>query len=207
MRSSPAAAATASASPAAPRLRAPPPQAKGGLRTRGSRVAVETTRQTRRFKMAKDLDELLDEVETKFCRLDPLRLGLGEQPTGGGGTHSGDRTRAREEENLRLTRAGGRPGTALLGPKPPSAAARSRGLGPRCLSSRPGRPPIAAHTPPPPDRAPQRIPPKRSPQGSTRTRPSRVLIPGGARLKHPISPRYQATLRPIVRKPFRVVVV
>ncbi|GAB1288302.1 Cilia- and flagella-associated protein 418 [Apodemus speciosus] len=26
---------------------------------------------TRLFKMAKDLDELLDEVETKFCRLDP----------------------------------------------------------------------------------------------------------------------------------------
>ncbi|CAH6777383.1 2610301B20Rik [Phodopus roborovskii] len=56
--------------------------------------------------MAKDLDELLDEVETKFCRLEPLRLGLGERPTGcggGGGTHSGDRTRAQEEEKLRST--------------------------------------------------------------------------------------------------------
>ncbi|MEJ1279636.1 protein C8orf37 homolog isoform X2 [Cricetulus griseus] len=60
--------------------------------------------------MAKDLDELLDEVETKFCRLDPLRLGLSERPTscggggsGGGGTHSGDRTRAQAKENLRST--------------------------------------------------------------------------------------------------------
>lgn len=60
------------------------------------------------FKMAKDLDELLDEVETKFCRLDPLRLDLGERPKGGGGTHSGDRNGAQEKETLRLTRAGGR---------------------------------------------------------------------------------------------------
>lgn len=92
--------------------------------------------------MAKDLDELLDEVETKFCRLDPLRLGLSERPTscggggsGGGGTHSGDRTRAQAKENLRLTRAGGRQGAALLGPKPPSVAAHSGGLGPGYLSS------------------------------------------------------------------------
>ncbi|XP_052572548.1 cilia- and flagella-associated protein 418 isoform X2 [Peromyscus californicus insignis] len=60
--------------------------------------------------MAKDLDELLDEVETKFCRLDPRRLGLGERPKGGGGgggggsgSHSGDRSRAQEKENLRST--------------------------------------------------------------------------------------------------------
>lgn len=59
--------------------------------------------------MAKDLDELLDEVETKFCRLDSLRLDLGERPKGGGGgTHSGDRNGAQEKETLRLTRAGGR---------------------------------------------------------------------------------------------------
>nr|XP_004657001.2 protein C8orf37 homolog [Jaculus jaculus] len=59
--------------------------------------------------MAKDLDELLDEVETKFCRLDPLRLDLGERPKGGGGgggggcTLGGDRNRAQEDENLRST--------------------------------------------------------------------------------------------------------
>ncbi|XP_006161362.1 protein C8orf37 homolog isoform X2 [Tupaia chinensis] len=35
--------------------------------------------------MAKDLDELLDEVESKFCRPDPLRLGRVERPKGGGG--------------------------------------------------------------------------------------------------------------------------
>ncbi|XP_006538263.1 cilia- and flagella-associated protein 418 isoform X1 [Mus musculus] len=53
--------------------------------------------------MAKDLDELLDEVETKFCRLDPLRLDLGERPKGdgGGGSHSGDRNGAQEKETLR----------------------------------------------------------------------------------------------------------
>lgn len=84
-------------------------------------------------KMAKDLDELLDEVETKFCRLDPLRLDLGERPKGGGGggsTHSGDRNGAQEKDTLRLTRAGGRFwDIPARGPKPPSAAARSRGLG------------------------------------------------------------------------------
>ncbi|XP_076780322.1 cilia- and flagella-associated protein 418 isoform X2 [Arvicanthis niloticus] len=52
--------------------------------------------------MAEDLDELLDEVETKFCRLDPLRLDLGELPKGGG-THSGDRNGAQEKETLRST--------------------------------------------------------------------------------------------------------
>lgn len=81
--------------------------------------------------MAKDLDELLDEVETKFCRLDSLRLDLGERPKGGGGgTHSGDRNGAQEKETLRLTRAGGRFWySPAQGPKPPSAGARRRGLG------------------------------------------------------------------------------
>ncbi|XP_049709616.1 cilia- and flagella-associated protein 418 isoform X4 [Elephas maximus indicus] len=50
--------------------------------------------------MAKDLDELLDEVESKFCRPDPLRLGMVEQPRG---TQSSDRSRADAKENLRLT--------------------------------------------------------------------------------------------------------
>lgn len=54
--------------------------------------------------MAKDLDELLDEVESKFCRPDPLRLGMGEVPKGCGGlTHSSDRNRAEAKENLRST--------------------------------------------------------------------------------------------------------
>ncbi|XP_062044196.1 cilia- and flagella-associated protein 418 isoform X2 [Lepus europaeus] len=54
--------------------------------------------------MAEDLDELLDEVESKFCRPDPLRLGMGEVPKGCGGlTHSGDRNRAEAKENLRST--------------------------------------------------------------------------------------------------------
>ncbi|KAH0517608.1 hypothetical protein LTLLF_119465 [Microtus ochrogaster] len=42
--------------------------------------------------MAKDLDALLDEVESKFCSPDPLRLGLGERPP------SGDRNGAEKEE-------------------------------------------------------------------------------------------------------------
>lgn len=65
--------------------------------------------------MAKDLDELLDEVESKFCRPDPLRLGMVERPRGGGGGGGGgggilsnDRNRAEAKENLRLT--GGRGG-------------------------------------------------------------------------------------------------
>ncbi|XP_038204339.1 protein C8orf37 homolog isoform X2 [Arvicola amphibius] len=45
--------------------------------------------------MAKDLDALLDEVETKFCRPDPLRLGLGERPPGG------DRNGAEAKEDPR----------------------------------------------------------------------------------------------------------
>ncbi|XP_007111619.2 cilia- and flagella-associated protein 418 isoform X4 [Physeter macrocephalus] len=60
--------------------------------------------------MAKDLDELLDEVESKFCRPDPLRLGMVEQPRGGGGGGGGgggilsnDRNRAEAKENLRST--------------------------------------------------------------------------------------------------------
>ncbi|XP_060241959.1 cilia- and flagella-associated protein 418 isoform X1 [Meriones unguiculatus] len=50
--------------------------------------------------MAKDLDELLDEVETKFCRLEPLRLDLEERP--GGGTRGGGRNQAQAEEDLRF---------------------------------------------------------------------------------------------------------
>lgn len=99
-------------------------------------------RKTRLFKMAKDLDELLDEVETKFCRLDPLRLDLGERPKGGdgggGGSHCGDRNGAQEKETLRLTQAGGRFWySPARGPKPPSAATRPRGLG---CCPRPRRP-------------------------------------------------------------------
>ncbi|XP_070248288.1 cilia- and flagella-associated protein 418 isoform X1 [Myotis yumanensis] len=56
------------------------------------------------FKMAKDLDELLDEVESKFCRPDPLRLGVAERPKGcGGGILGHDRSRAEENEKLRST--------------------------------------------------------------------------------------------------------
>lgn len=105
-----------------------PPESPGGLRRRGRLWGTRSRarrflalpwkppaseareRKTRLFKMAKDLDELLDEVETKFCRLDPLRLDLGERPKGdgGGGSHSGDRNGAQEKETLRLTQAGGR---------------------------------------------------------------------------------------------------
>uniref|UniRef100_A0A8D1L4T0 Cilia- and flagella-associated protein 418 n=1 Tax=Sus scrofa TaxID=9823 RepID=A0A8D1L4T0_PIG len=54
--------------------------------------------------MAKDLDELLDEVESKFCGSDPLRLGIVERPRGcGGGVLSNDRSRAEEKETLRPT--------------------------------------------------------------------------------------------------------
>lgn len=53
--------------------------------------------------MAKDLDELLDEVESKFCRPDPLRLGMGEPSKSYGVTHRGDRNRTEAKEKLRLT--------------------------------------------------------------------------------------------------------
>ncbi|KAL1775598.1 C8orf37-like [Sigmodon hispidus] len=72
-------------------------------RCRGNHAPAWHPKERRRpFKMAKDLDELLDEVESKFCRLDSLRLGLGEPPKGcGGGNHSGDRNGAQEKENVR----------------------------------------------------------------------------------------------------------
>ncbi|XP_053415327.1 cilia- and flagella-associated protein 418 isoform X1 [Nycticebus coucang] len=54
--------------------------------------------------MAEDLDELLDEVESKFCRPDPLKLGMVERPKDcGGGTHSSDRNRTKKKETLRST--------------------------------------------------------------------------------------------------------
>ncbi|XP_032324211.1 protein C8orf37 homolog isoform X4 [Camelus ferus] len=57
--------------------------------------------------MAEDLDELLDEVESKFCSPDPLRLDMVERPRGGGGggVLSNDRNRAEAKENLRSTEA------------------------------------------------------------------------------------------------------
>ena len=59
--------------------------------------------------MAEGLDELLEEVESKFCRPDPLRLGTVELPKGGGGGFFGnDQNRAEAKENHRLT--GGRGG-------------------------------------------------------------------------------------------------
>ncbi|XP_045717137.1 cilia- and flagella-associated protein 418 isoform X1 [Phyllostomus hastatus] len=53
--------------------------------------------------MAKDLDKLLDEVESKFCRPEPLRVGTAEGPKGcgSGGILSDDRNRAEAKENLR----------------------------------------------------------------------------------------------------------
>ncbi|XP_054355087.1 cilia- and flagella-associated protein 418 isoform X4 [Pongo pygmaeus] len=57
-----------------------------------------------RRKMAEDLDELLDEVESKFCTPDLLRRGVVEQPKGcGGDTRSSDRNQAEAKENLRST--------------------------------------------------------------------------------------------------------
>ncbi|XP_066122110.1 cilia- and flagella-associated protein 418 isoform X1 [Saccopteryx bilineata] len=54
--------------------------------------------------MAKELDELLDEVESKFCRLDPESLGLAERPKGcGSGILSNDQNGAKKKENLRST--------------------------------------------------------------------------------------------------------
>lgn len=53
--------------------------------------------------MAEDLDELLDEVESKFCSPDPLRLGVVERPRARGrGFLSHDGNRA-EEDTRRLT--------------------------------------------------------------------------------------------------------
>lgn len=97
--------------------------------------------------MAKDLDELLDEVESKFCRPDPLRLGRAERPKGyGGGILSHDRNRAEAEEKLRLP--GGRRGVGSSGEAcsepcslPPSSSpcsghgSQSPPLGPRTPSS------------------------------------------------------------------------
>lgn len=94
----------ASASTSAPRRLA----ARGGLRfahAQGTQTGGRACRapaspwkppaRSRLLKMAKDLDALLDEVETKFCNPDPLRLGLGERPS------SGDRNRAEAKEDPR----------------------------------------------------------------------------------------------------------
>lgn len=79
--------------------------------------------------MAEDLDELLDEVESKFCRPDPLRLGMGEVPKGCGGlTYSGDRNRAEAKENLRLTGGRDAPLQAL---KPPLCPVPKKNIVPR----------------------------------------------------------------------------
>lgn len=60
--------------------------------------------------MAEDLDDLLDEVESKFIRPDPLKLDKDKRSKGGGGsggtTQSNDWNRIQAKENLRLT--GGR---------------------------------------------------------------------------------------------------
>ncbi|XP_019487555.1 PREDICTED: protein C8orf37 homolog isoform X1 [Hipposideros armiger] len=60
--------------------------------------------------MAKGLDELLDEVESKFCSPDPLSLDKVERPRGcggggggGGGILSNDWNRGEAKENLRST--------------------------------------------------------------------------------------------------------
>uniref|UniRef100_A0A671F8N6 Cilia- and flagella-associated protein 418 n=1 Tax=Rhinolophus ferrumequinum TaxID=59479 RepID=A0A671F8N6_RHIFE len=57
--------------------------------------------------MAKGLDELLDEVESKLCRPDPFCLGKVERSrgcsSGGGGILSNDWNRAEAKENLRST--------------------------------------------------------------------------------------------------------
>ncbi|XP_042529156.1 protein C8orf37 homolog isoform X2 [Dipodomys spectabilis] len=54
--------------------------------------------------MAKDLDELLDEVESKFCRLDPLRPGKTERAKGRGGlTNFSDSSQDQTRKNLRST--------------------------------------------------------------------------------------------------------
>ncbi|XP_007532273.1 cilia- and flagella-associated protein 418 [Erinaceus europaeus] len=52
--------------------------------------------------MAQDLDELLDEIEAKLCRPDPLKLGKAEQSRGGD-LLGRERQRAEMMENLRST--------------------------------------------------------------------------------------------------------
>ncbi|ELV14196.1 hypothetical protein TREES_T100016354 [Tupaia chinensis] len=75
--------------------------------------------------MAKDLDELLDEVESKFCRPDPLRLGRVERPKGGGGGTRRLEPGTEAKEQLRLT--GGRGGRFWGHPAPgPKAVPRRR---------------------------------------------------------------------------------
>ncbi|XP_013368254.1 PREDICTED: protein C8orf37 homolog isoform X3 [Chinchilla lanigera] len=115
-----------------PRPRARPAEAAGaptglpnGSRMRGIQrvgapatgpcVARETTRRRRgpgswgktsRLKMAKDLDELLDEVESKFFRPDPLRLDKDRRTKDGGGgggtTQSNEWTRTQPKGDLRF---------------------------------------------------------------------------------------------------------
>ncbi|XP_005008290.1 cilia- and flagella-associated protein 418 isoform X1 [Cavia porcellus] len=57
--------------------------------------------------MAEDLDDLLDEVESKFIRPDPLKLDKDKRSKGGGGsggtTQSNDWNRIQAKENLRST--------------------------------------------------------------------------------------------------------
>ncbi|XP_006900422.1 PREDICTED: protein C8orf37 homolog [Elephantulus edwardii] len=54
--------------------------------------------------MEKDLDDLLDEVETKFCRPEPLRLGLGPPPkVCGGGNQSSNRNGTEAKKTLRVS--------------------------------------------------------------------------------------------------------
>lgn len=65
-------------------------------------AAAPRAGETQPFKMAQDLDELLDEVESKFCGSDPLALGAAERPPGGRGVLSNDRSRAEAKEKLRL---------------------------------------------------------------------------------------------------------
>ncbi|XP_077023386.1 cilia- and flagella-associated protein 418 isoform X2 [Tamandua tetradactyla] len=53
--------------------------------------------------MAEELDDLLDEVESKFCSPDPLRLGIVERPTGCGTIFSSEQNRTEAKKNLRST--------------------------------------------------------------------------------------------------------
>lgn len=67
----------------------------GGRAGRAPSLPWKPPARSRPLKMAKDLDALLDEVETKFCSPNPLRLGLGERPP------SGDRNGAEAKEDPR----------------------------------------------------------------------------------------------------------